>query len=593
MLDFFSIFTKGGLVLWYFQAECLKINLQEAINEFIRYSIIDKNSGVFHHNKMKLEHAMDNEFELVFVVGYQNFLKVSYIDKLLNEIMIRFRDQYKNELESGLISNLGASFDGFERHYAAILKRVETESKNESKNKKPGTFEESAKSKKTVEGSGLIEKKEWKEEREKREGKKEISAEEIEENKKALAKKFGKAKNSPTSPKVNGKKEKKTKQARHWDLEGKKNDKVLDYSEKQSKPTEKEEKITSTTEDLNCKGTMLGSVAGLEVDEIDIESEYDSSGKKSNVFGMFKGLIGQKELTTESMQPILEQYRLHLISKNVASEIASQIIDNVQSKLIGKNIGTFASIKKSVFNAIEESLVQILTPRRRVDILRDVLHAKEQGRPYAITFCGVNGVGKSTNLAKIAFWLVENGFRIMIAACDTFRAGAIEQLRTHSHRINGLHPDSVQVFQQGYGKDAATIAMHAISAARDQKYDVVLIDTAGRMQDNTPLMRALSKLIAVNRPDLVLFVGEALVGNDAVDQLTKFNEALANHSNSKDPRLIDGIVLSKFDTIDDKVGAAISMTYTTGQPIVFIGTGQTYADLKSLNPRAVVNILLR
>ena len=176
--------------------------------------------------------------------------------------MIRFRDQYKNELESGLISNLGASFDGFERHYAAILKRVETESKNESKNKKPGTFEESAKSKKTVEGSGLIEKKEWKEEREKREGKKEISAEEIEENKKALAKKFGKvklkgnfvrifmvfqAKNSPTSPKVNGKKEKKTKQARHWDLEGKKNDKVLDYSEKQSKPTEKEEKITSTT----------------------------------------------------------------------------------------------------------------------------------------------------------------------------------------------------------------------------------------------------------------------------------------------------------------------------------------------------------
>jgi signal recognition particle receptor subunit alpha len=170
---------------------------------------------------------------------------------------------------------------------------------------------------------------------------------------------------------------------------------------------------------------------------------------------------------------------------------------------------------------------------------------------------------------------------------------AIEQLRTHSNRINGIHQNSIKVFDQGYGKDAATIAMHAISAARDQNYDVVLIDTAGRMQDNTPLMRALSKLIAVNRPDLVLFVGEALVGNDAVDQLTKFNEALANHSNSKNPRLIDGIVLSKFDTIDDKVGAAISMTYTTGQPIVFIGTGQTYADLKSLNPRAVVNILLR
>ena len=132
----------------------------------------------------------------------------------------------------------------------------------------------------------------------------------------------------------------------------------------------------------------------------------------------------------------------------------------------------------------------------------------------------------------------------MIAACDTFRAGAVEQLKTHVHRINGVHSDSVKLFEQGYGKDPATIAMHAISAARDQGYDVCLIDTAGRMQvrflfsfrshlfflqDNEPLMRALAKLIAINRPDAVLFVGEALVGNDAIDQLTKFNKSLANH----------------------------------------------------------------
>jgi signal recognition particle receptor subunit alpha len=132
----------------------------------------------------------------------------------------------------------------------------------------------------------------------------------------------------------------------------------------------------------------------------------------------------------------------------------------------------------------------------------------------------------------------------MIAACDTFRAGAVEQLKTHVHRINGVHADSVKLFEQGYGKDPATIAMHAISAARDQGYDVCLIDTAGRMQvfcariyelpqeriqDNEPLMRALAKLIAINRPDAVLFVGEALVGNDAIDQLTKFNKSLANH----------------------------------------------------------------
>merc|ERR1712087_689828 len=133
----------------------------------------------------------------------------------------------------------------------------------------------------------------------------------------------------------------------------------------------------------------------------------------------------------------------------------------------------------------------------------------------------------------------------------------------------------------------------AISSAKTNHYDVVLIDTAGRMQDNEPLMRSLAKLISVNAPDLVLFVGEALVGNEAIDQLVKFNAALADHSSSDNPHTIDGIVLTKFDTIDDKVGSAISMTYISGQPIVFVGTGQTYTDLKSLNSKAVVSALMK
>lgn len=193
---------------------------------------------------------------------------------------------------------------------------------------------------------------------------------------------------------------------------------------------------------------------------------------------------------------------------------------------------------------------------------------------------------------QIAFWLLDNEIRVLIAACDTFRAGAVEQLRTHRRHLDSLHPgDRVQLYERGYGKDAAGIALEAINYARDRKFDVVLIDTAGRMQDNEPLMRALAKLVKVNQPDLVLFVGEALVGNEAVDQLTKFNRALADFSQSEQPRLIDGIVLTKFDTIDDKVGAAVSMSYITGQPIVFIGTGQTYTDLKNLNAKAVVNAL--
>lgn len=173
------------------------------------------------------------------------------------------------------------------------------------------------------------------------------------------------------------------------------------------------------------------------------------------------------------------------------------------------------------------------------------------------------------------------------------------QLKTHVRKLRLLMdqqegaPPVISLYDRGYGKDDAGVASDAIAFARDEHYDVVLIDTAGRMQDNDPLMRSLAKLIRVNDPDLVLFVGEALVGNEAVDQLTKFNQALMDHSDRSKPRTIDGIVLTKFDTVDDKVGSSISMTYTTGQPIVFVGVGQDYYDLKKLNVESVVSMLLK
>lgn len=354
---------------------------------------------------------------------------------------------------------------------------------------------------------------------------------------------------------------------------------------------------------------MQGGIKDIEIESDD--DDYESSdeeiqkptktaSKTGGMFSMFRGLVGSKNLTVESMAPVLDKLKDHLITKNVASDIAIKLCDSIAAKLEGKVLGTFDSITSTVKATLTEALVQILSPKRRVDILRDCIEAKKSKRPFVVTFCGVNGVGKSTNLAKICFWLVENNFRVLIAACDTFRAGAVEQLRTHMRHLNALHPSErhngsqmVQLYEKGYGKDAAGIAMEAIRFARDSAIDVVLVDTAGRMQDNEPLMRALTKLIKVNEPDLVLFVGEALVGNEAVDQLVKFNQALADFSSTADPHLIDGIVLTKFDTIDDKVGAAISMTYITGQPIVFVGTGQTYTDLKALNAKAVVHALMK
>jgi len=177
--------------------------------------------------------------------------------------------------------------------------------------------------------------------------------------------------------------------------------------------------------------------------------------------------------------------------------------------------------------------------------------------------------------------------KVGISACDTFRAGAVEQLKTHCTALQ------VPLYAKGYDRDAALVAQDGIACAKRDGLDVVLIDTAGRMQDNEPLMRALSKLINLNKPDLVLFVGEALVGNDAVDQAAKFNRCLSDLSNDANPRLIDGIILTKYDTIDDKVGAAISMAYTTGRPIMFVGTGQTYRDFKRMNTKHLLDKLFK
>jgi len=243
-----------------------------------------------------------------------------------------------------------------------------------------------------------------------------------------------------------------------------------------------------------------------------------------------------------------------------------------------------------VKESLESALTRILTPKTNVDIVSNIRRVKSgENRPYSIVFVGVNGVGKSTNLAKVCNYLMREGFNAMICACDVFRSGAVEQLKTHARCLD------VDLFDQGYTvKDPAVVAQNGLYRAKQEGKDVVLIDTAGRMQNNKPLMMALAKLVYVNNPDLILFVGEALVGNEAVDQLREFNRALEEYAPNyaKKTRQIDGIILTKFDTVDDKVGAAISMAHITGQPIVFVGTGQRYPDLKRMHAAPVVQALL-
>lgn len=612
MLDLFSIFSKGGIVLWCFQSTSEIFS--PSVNALIRSVILQERSGnnTFSHNALSLQYKLDNEFELVFVVAYQRILQLSYVDKFLNDVHLEFRDKYKNELQGG---HHIMDFD-FKTSFEKVLRDCEKWAKSQAKiPKQIRTFEDSQKSKKTV--ASMIErrgedkgKKSVKivESKNLTNGKVEESPDQEDDviamNRAKMAQKLaskGKKelpKKSPKSPKVE-----RVKQPRVWELGGGTRDlPSLDFST--DKPEDADNQITPDTQ---LVGQMAGAIRDLEVESDESSSEEEeerpaqaAQKKSGGMFSIFKGLVGSKALTKESMRPVLDKLQDHLIGKNVAADIATKLCDSVATKLEGRVLGTFDSVAKTVKATLTESLVQILSPKRRVDILRDCMHAKQQGRPYVAAFCGVNGVGKSTNLAKICFWLIENDMSVLIAACDTFRAGAVEQLRTHTRHLNALHPETkhngrkmVHLYEKGYGKDAAGIAMEAIRYATDSKIDVVLIDTAGRMQDNEPLMRALAKLIKVNEPDMVLFVGEALVGNEAVDQLVKFNQALADHSSSSNPHVIDGIVLTKFDTIDDKVGAAISMTYITGQPIVFVGTGQTYTDLKALNANAVVHALMK
>lgn len=230
---------------------------------------------------------------------------------------------------------------------------------------------------------------------------------------------------------------------------------------------------------------LVSSSAHLEDVEYEDDEEMlkSASGKSGGgMFAMFSNLVGNKALTREDLEPVLEKLKDNLISKNVASEVATSLIESVMVKLEGSVMGTFQTISSTVKEA--QSLMKLLIPKRRVDILRDVLDAK---KPYVITF-----------------WLIENKLTVLIAACDTFRAGAVEQLRTHIRRLNSLHPPQaskggqmVQLYEKGYGNDAAEIALEAINHARDSGIDVVLVDTAGRREDNEPLMRALSKLILV------------------------------------------------------------------------------------------------
>ena len=274
-----------------------------------------------------------------------------------------------------------------------------------------------------------------------------------------------------------------------------------------------------------------------------------------------------KELNEKNLTEAVWGLQMVLIQNDVAVEVAEHICELTKEKVLGTRAGRLENISRVFKSAIHESILEVLTPEHPIDLIEFVREKKEKGETTTILFVGVNGTGKTTTLAKLAHIFKKSGFSVVIAAGDTFRAGSIEQLEKHAERLG------IRVIKQDYGSDAAAIAYDAVAHAKARRIDIVLIDSAGRMQSNKNLLEEMKKIVRVAEPDLKIFVGDALAGNDALSQAKEFHKTIG----------IDGAILTKVDA-DPSGGAALSVAFVTGRPVIYVGVGQTYEDLKHFDP---------
>ncbi len=286
--------------------------------------------------------------------------------------------------------------------------------------------------------------------------------------------------------------------------------------------------------------------------------------------------ITTTELKTKQLQPVLSDFKLSLLENDVAFPVAERICDEMGKRLDGVEVKRLDDRKEIVKKNLGEVMLEILNTGKQVDLLKMTDEKREKGKPLVIAFVGINGTGKTTSIAKIAKLFMKKGYTTVLAGSDTYRAGSIEQLEEHSKRLG------LRMIKHKYGADPAAVAFDAIKHAEAHGINVVLIDTAGRIQTDKNLMNELAKVKRVVNPDLTLLVVDALTGNDAVMQAEEFNTSIG----------IDGTILTKVDA-DAKGGSALSVTYVTGKPILFIGVGQAYEDLQPFKPEQFTQMILK
>lgn len=294
------------------------------------------------------------------------------------------------------------------------------------------------------------------------------------------------------------------------------------------------------------------------------EKEEKPKEKKEEKKSLFGGLF-EKVLSEKDFEKFFANLEILLLESNLAYEVIQLLRERLKDELVDKKIQRGKG-EEILFKTIENTFREILLEGNPQDIIEYIRKNKAKGEPTKFLFLGVNGVGKTTSLAKLCYWLKKQGFSCVLAASDTFRAASIEQLEKHASMLD------VNVIKHKYGGDPAAVAFDAIEHAKSKGIDCVLIDSAGRQHTSSNLMEELKKLERVAKPDFRIFVADAMTGNDAVEQAREFGEQVG----------FDMSILGKAD-VDQKGGAILSVSYVSGKPVVFLGIGQDYKDLEAFD----------
>ena len=304
-------------------------------------------------------------------------------------------------------------------------------------------------------------------------------------------------------------------------------------------------------------------------EEIDQEDNNKSKEKSGSVISFLK----EKTIQEDDIEDILFELEIGLLEGDVAIDVANEVVESVKEDLVGQKIKRSNDVEEYTYKALQKAIAKIINVdgKSMTEMLEDKV---KEGKPLVVMLVGINGTGKTTTIGKLANYYVKKGYTPVIAASDTFRAGAIEQVTHHADNVG------VKIIKHQKGSDPAAVAYDAVEHANAQNKELVLIDTAGRMQTNTNLMDEMKKIKRIAKPDLVVFVGDALTGNDATEQARKFNEAID----------IDGVILTKADA-DAKGGASLSIGYVIQKPILFLGMGQGYDDIKEYSPEWMLDQL--